>query len=71
MTKLEDIEQAVTRLTPEELDRFRAWFEEFQENLFDSQIERDAKDGNLDWLVSEAIDEQRAARTKPLPAVRK
>jgi hypothetical protein len=35
MTTVEDIEKAVAKLSPEQLAKFRAWFEEFQERLFD------------------------------------
>jgi hypothetical protein len=43
MTTIEEIEKAVAELTPEQLAKFRAWFDEFQERMFDEQIERDAK----------------------------
>jgi hypothetical protein len=54
MTKIEDIEKAVERLSPEELARFRAWFDAFDARLFDEKIERDAKAGKLDKLIAEA-----------------
>ncbi len=53
MTKLENLEKAVESLTPEELAKFRAWFDEFQERLFDEKIDRDAKAGKLDKLIAE------------------
>jgi hypothetical protein len=54
MTKIEDIEKAVEHLPPEELTRFRAWFEEFDARAFDAKIERDAEAGKLDKLLAEA-----------------
>jgi hypothetical protein len=66
MTTLEEIEKAVTNLTPEQLARFRAWFEEFQERAFDAQIERDAKAGKLDKMAEEAIRAHREGRTREL-----
>lgn len=66
MTKLEHIEEAVQDLSPEELAKFRAWFEEFQERLFDEQIERDAKAGKLDRLAAKAITEDDAGHTRDL-----
>lgn len=54
MTKVEDIEKAIERLSPEELARFRAWFEEFDARRFDARIERDARAGKLDKLIAEA-----------------
>ncbi len=66
MTKLEDIEKAVLELSPEELERFRAWFEEYDAARFDEDIERDAKAGKLDFLLDEALEEHRAKRTRQL-----
>ena len=71
MTKLEDIEKAVTELAPDELARFRAWFDNFQERVFDAVIERDANSGKLDWLVREAQTELASGKTKPLPRATK
>ncbi len=62
MTKVEDIEKAVEQLTPEDLARFRAWFEEFEARAFDDKIERDAKAGKLDRLIAEARANHAAGR---------
>jgi hypothetical protein len=66
MTTLEDIEKAVTKLSREQLAKFRAWFEEFQERAFDEQIERDAKAGKLDKLAEEALRAHREGRSREL-----
>ena len=66
MTKLEDITKAVEQLEPEEMARFRAWFEELQSRLWDEQIERDSKAGKLDWLIDEARAEHAAGKTRKL-----
>ncbi len=62
MTRIEDIEKAVEQLSPEELARFRAWFEEFDARRFDEQIERDARAGKLDKLIAEARANHQAGR---------
>ena len=70
MTKLEEIESAITRLPPDELAKLRDWFEEFASQQWDAQIERDAKAGKLDWFAEEARAELAAGRTrefKPKP----
>jgi hypothetical protein len=54
MTKIEDIEKAVEQLSPEELAKFREWFEEYDARVFDAKIERDTKAGRLDRLIAEA-----------------
>jgi hypothetical protein len=66
MTKLEQIEKSVAALAPAELEAFTAWFEEFQAELWDQQIERDVKAGKLDKLIAEAKAEIAAGKTRPL-----
>ncbi len=48
---LSDLEKAVSKLPPDQLARFRAWFEAFDGARFDDKIERDAKAGMLDRLA--------------------
>ena len=62
MTKIEDIEKAVEHLSPEDLAKFREWFEEFEARLFDDKIERDAKVGKLDKLIADARANHAAGR---------
>jgi hypothetical protein len=59
---VEDIEKAVAKLTAHELDRFRAWFEQFDAARFDQKIERDAKSGKLDGLADAAVADFRKGR---------
>ena len=66
MTRIDDIKQAVSTLSPDEMAAFRAWFDELQEQLWDEQIERDEKGGKLDWLVDEALAEHTAGQTRRL-----
>ena len=62
MTKLEQIEELITGLDPEELKAFVAWFETLQADLWDKQIEADAKAGRLDKLAEQALAEIRAGK---------
>ena len=64
MGTIEDIEKAVSELSPEELARFTAWFEEFEAARFDAHIEADAKAGKLDKLIAQAREDYRAARVE-------
>lgn len=66
MTKIEDIKEAVSQLSPEELKAFQAWFEEMKAKLWDDQIERDVKSGKLDWLFDEAVTDYEARKSKKL-----
>ena len=63
MTTVEDIEKAVAK---KQLAKFRAWFDEFQAQSFDAQIERDAKAGKLDKLADEALRAHPEARSREL-----
>ena len=62
---ISEIEQAISELSPEELDRLRAWFDEYYAQIWDEQIEEDAKSGRLDKLISEANEEYDAGLSKP------
>jgi hypothetical protein len=66
MTTTEQIEQAVEKLAPKELARFRAWFEAFDAERFDAAIERDIAAGRLDSLAEEALADHRAGRSREL-----
>jgi len=66
MTKLEDIEKAISKLAPTELARFREWFDQFDAALFDERIERDAAGGKLDKLAEQALKDLRNGRTREL-----
>ena len=66
MTKLEKIEQEIASLSPGEVTKLAEWFAEFHANLWDRQIESDAKAGRLDRLAEQALADHRAGGTKPL-----
>jgi hypothetical protein len=66
MTTVEHIEKAVSSLGPEELAKFRAWFDAFEAAEFDRKIERDARAGKLDRLAEEAIAEFNEGRAREL-----
>ena len=66
MSKVEALEEEVRKLSPEELIAFRKWFEEFDAQTWDRQIEADALAGKLDALAKEALKDYQAGRTTPL-----
>jgi len=63
---LEEIEQDVARLSPEQLAEYRAWFEEFDADAWDRQIESDINSGKLDRLAEGALAEHESGRTNML-----
>ena len=66
MNKLEQLENDVESLSPEELAAFRKWFQSYDAALWDQQLERNANAGKRDRLRDEALAEHEAKRTKEL-----
>ena len=66
MIKIESIERDVEKLTPKELSVFRRWFEKFDADAWDTQIEADAAEGKLDALATEALAEYTAGKAKEI-----
>jgi hypothetical protein len=66
MSTPEEIERAISQLTPRELAEFRTWFEAFEAAQFDAKIERDVKAGKLDRLADQAIADFRNGRAREL-----
>lgn len=52
---LDEIKQAIKKLSPNELTHLRQWFEEYDNQLWDEQFEIDAKSGKLDKIANKAI----------------
>ena len=63
---LSDLEKAVSKLAPDQLAKFRDWFDAFDAARFDDKIERDAKAGKLDRLAEQALADFRQGRAKEL-----
>jgi hypothetical protein len=63
---LSEIEKAITELSPEELNRLQEWLDEYYSEVWDKQIEEDAKAGKLDKIAEEALREFRASKAKEL-----
>ncbi len=63
---VEDIEKAVAALPPDELRKFHAWYEKFESELWDQQIESDVKAGKLEMLAKQAIADHEAGKSTEL-----
>ena len=66
MSTIQAIEQAVQQLSTHELAEFRQWFAQFDEAVWDAQIEADAGSGKLDAMASEALAEYHNGRAQEL-----
>ncbi len=65
MTRLETLEHDVQSLGPQELAAFRAWFAEYDWQVWDRQLEQDIAAGKLDRMAAEALAEhERGESTK-------
>ena len=63
---IQELESAVKQLPSQELTQFAAWFEEFQAQAWDRQIEQDILAGRLDALAEEANRDFEAGHCRPL-----
>ncbi|NJL39864.1 MAG: hypothetical protein HC836_40095 [Richelia sp. RM2_1_2] len=66
MSNLQEIEQAISQLSAEELANFRAWFAEFDAEMWDRQFEEDVAAGRLDHLAQRARQHLREGRCTDL-----
>lgn len=66
MSTLQEIEQAVEKLSPSDLRAFRAWFAEQDAVAWDEQFAKDVAAGKLDALAEEALTEHRSGRSTEL-----
>lgn len=62
MSRVEQLEQRIAELNPTELKELRAWFERYDAEVWDRQIENDSKSGRLRRLVEQALADDRHAR---------
>ena len=66
MNTLQEIERAVSQLSPEDLAAFRVWFAEFDAAIWDRQMEADVAAGRLDALAEKALQDLKAGRCTDL-----
>jgi hypothetical protein len=66
MSRVEQIENDVRTLTPEELSTFRDWFLRFDAEAWDSQIEADVRSRKLKSLAERAISDHEGGRSTTL-----
>jgi len=60
---LEELENEVAKLPKKQLKKFRAWYEKFDSDEWDKQIESDSKSGKLDALADAALADFEEGRT--------
>ena len=63
---IEEIENEIINLPQDQLRKFRAWYEAFDSNAWDKQIEYDIATSKLDVLADVAIADHKAGRSTKL-----
>ncbi len=66
MSRVQHIEQQITTLNPGELRALREWFAQYDGEVWDRQIEADAKNGRLARLAERALQDHEAGRSTDL-----
>jgi hypothetical protein len=66
MHSIQAIEQAIQQLPAHELAELRQWFAQFDETIWDAQIEADANAGKLEVLAAEALAEYQNGTAREL-----
>ena len=69
MSTVVEIKSAIKKLKPKELRSIGDLVDELREELWDRQIDADAKAGRLDKLADKALADYRAGRCKPLDEI--
>jgi len=57
MDRVQQIEDAISGLAPEEYQRLVQWFRAREQTRWDEQLDRDSASGKLDFLFEEAEQE--------------
>jgi hypothetical protein len=61
-----ELEQAVKKLPPQELQIFSDWFEQYSSDKWDEKIEKDIMSGRLAKLAAKADEDFEAGRCSSL-----
>jgi hypothetical protein len=63
MSKVDALEEEISKLSPSEFAELRAWLLERDWEEWDRQIERDSASGKLDRLFEEALEDHRQGKS--------
>jgi hypothetical protein len=67
MSRIEEIEQAIEKLPPEEFLRIARWIREREQQRWDERLDRDSASGRLDFLFEEAETESKDGSLREWP----
>lgn len=67
MNTVKEIETAIEKLTQQECEELRRWFEQYSgPQHIDAQLKADLEAGRLDERINRALADHKAGRTQPL-----
>jgi len=66
MTNVQRIEEQIRKLSPKEFAELRDWILEQDWAAWDVQIESDVREGKLEKLADEALEDHKTGRTRPI-----
>ena len=66
MSRVQEIEQEVRKLSAGELADFRRWFSEYDAEAWDRKLAQDVEAGRLDALADRALRDYRAGKSDEL-----
>lgn len=66
MSEVEEIETRVRNLPKEEFTKFRDWFFELENELWDNQIQSDFRTGKFNKLIEKAREEFAQGKAREL-----
>ena len=62
MFTIKEIESAIKKLSKPDLSKFRTWYEAFDAEKWDKQLEEDVLSGKLDKLANQSISDYKAGK---------
>ncbi len=66
VSRVEELEGQIKALSSEELQQLRAWFIQFEADLWDQQFDADVVAGRLDGIAGQALKDHSHGRSTEL-----
>jgi hypothetical protein len=66
MSSVQEIEEAIRTLSPQEQEELYAWMDERYARSVDAKVERDLEAGLMDERIGEALADRAAGKTRAL-----
>jgi hypothetical protein len=63
---VKEIEHAIERLNPHEIEELYAWLDQHCPNPIDARLGADVVAGRLDDAIDRALDDEKEGRVRPL-----